>query len=363
MRPPFPRLAGPLPTGLLLACLLLVGLLLAGFMPSSATAGEAVHHLSGRTMGTTWQAHVVSDADPGHLRAGIQARLDEVVAQMSTWEPDSDISRFNRAPAGAVQGLPDAFFEVLDAALALAGDTGGAYDPTVGPLVNLWGFGPDGDRDTPPDDEAIAAVMARGGWRRLALDRRTRTVVQPGGLYLDLSSIAKGYGADRVADYLDATGSEAWLVEVGGELRARGRKPGGEAWRVAIERPAPDDRDDGGMAGGPLPQLSGIVLEAEDLAIATSGDYRHYFETADGRFSHTIDPRSGRPVSHGLASVTVLHPSCMQADALATALTVLGPEAGYRYAADRGLAVLFFVHAGDGFERRMTPAFERYLRR
>ncbi|MCF7222442.1 FAD:protein FMN transferase [Marilutibacter chinensis] len=344
------------PFSLQLAGFLLTGILL---VPQAALAAT-LHHLSGRTMGTTWQVRVASDADPDRLSAGIQAQLDEVVAQMSTWEPASDISRFNRAPAGELQGLPDAFFEVLDAALTLAADTGGAYDPTVGPLVNLWGFGPDGARDAPPDDRAIAAVMARSGWRRLVLDRRTRTVVQPGGLYLDLSSIAKGYGVDRVAAYLDATGSSAWLVEVGGELRARGRKPDGETWRIAIEQPAPDDRGDG-AATGDLPQLSGVVLEPGDMAVATSGDYRHYFETADGRFSHTIDPRNGRPVSHGLASVTVLHPSCMQADALATALSVLGPEAGYRYAVERGLAALFFVHAGDGFQRRTTPAFERHL--
>lgn len=350
-----PRLDRPL-SGLLPGGLLLVLLLL----PQIAAAAR-LHELSGRTMGTTWQVRVVSDAEPARLRAGIQAQLDEVVAQMSTWEDGSDISRFNRADAGSVHGLPTAFFEVLDAALALAADTGGAYDPTVGPLVNLWGFGPDGERSAPPDDAAIAGVMARSGWQRLALDRRTRTVAQPGGLYLDLSSIAKGYGVDRVAGYLDGTGSEAWLVEVGGELRARGRKPDGLPWRVGIEQPAPDDRRDAPASGDQQPQLSGIVLEPNDLAVATSGDYRHYFETGQGRFSHTIDPRSGRPVTHGLASVTVLHTSCMQADALATALTVLGPDAGYRYALERGLAVLFFVHDGDGFQRRMTPAFERQL--
>lgn len=335
----------------------LAGLLLAGLLLLPGTiAAEALQHLSGQSMGTTWQVRVVSDADPKRLRAGIQARLDEVVAQMSTWEQGSDISRYNRAPAGTVQDLPEAFFEVLDAALALAEDTGGAYDPTVGPLVNLWGFGPDGRRDAPPDDAAIAHVMARSGWRRLALDRDSRSIVQPGGLYLDLSSIAKGYGADRVGTWLDATGSGAWLVEVGGELRARGRKPGGDAWQVAIEQPAPDD-----TAGDALPRLSGSVLALEDMAVATSGDYRHYFETEAGRYSHTIDPRSGRPVTHALASVTVLHRSCMQADALATALSVLGPDAGYAYAAERGLAALFIVRNGDVFEQRTTPAFAAYL--
>ncbi|WP_343064739.1 FAD:protein FMN transferase [Marilutibacter spongiae] len=319
--------------------------------PLAAQAGQ-VRHLAGQSMGTTWQVTVASDRDEAALRAGIQGQLDEVVAEMSTWEAGSDISRFNAAPAGTAQVLPEGFFRVLQAALALAADTGGAYDPTVGPLVNLWGFGPDGERLAAPTGAAIAAARPRTGWQRLAIDPARRVAIQPGGLYVDLSSIAKGYAVDRVADYLDASGSTAWLVEVGGELRARGRHPEGRAWHVAVERPDPQDgtaRDDG------------IVVALEDLAMATSGDYRHFFDDAGQRYSHTIDPRTARPVAHALASVTVLHRDCMQADALATAMSVLGPHEGWRYALDHDLAVLFFVHDGEGFRQRMTPAFARHL--
>ncbi len=335
---------------LLLACLLL---------PSIASARQ-MHQLAGRSMGTTWQVIVVSGQDPGVLRDGIQARLDEVVRQMSTWEDDSDISRFNAAAPGTRQVLPPGFFNVLQAALSLADATHGAYDPTVGPLVNLWGFGPDGQRREAPDDRHIETLRARTGWQRLAVDPADRVAIQPGGLYLDLSSIAKGHAVDQVAAYLDAQGSSAYLVEVGGELRARGRKPDGQPWRVAVEQPAPQDqaRHDGDWDG---PRLSGIVVALDALSMATSGDYRHFFKEDGHRYSHTIDPRSGRPVTHALASVTVLHPECMQADALATAMSVLGPEAGWRYATEHDLAVLFFVHDDEGFTQRMTPAFEARL--
>ncbi|TQD48334.1 FAD:protein FMN transferase [Lysobacter aestuarii] len=303
-------------------------------------------------MGTTWQVTVASDRDASELRAGIQRRLDEVVAEMSTWEADSDISRFNAAPAGTAQVLPEGFFRVLQAALDLAAGTGGAYDPTVGPLVNLWGFGPDGERLAAPTEAATAAARARTGWQRLALDPERRIAIQPGGLYLDLSSIAKGHAVDRVAGYLEASGSTSWLVEVGGELRARGRHPAGRPWHVAVEHPDPQDAMQRGDA---------IVVALEDLAMATSGDYRHFFDDAGQRYSHTIDPRTARPVAHALASVTVLHRDCMQADALATAMSVLGPDEGWRYALEHDLAVLFFVHEGDGFRQRMTPAFARQL--
>ena len=337
-----------------------IALLLACLLLPHAVAARGLQHLAGRSMGTTWQVTVASDRESAELRDGIQAELDRVVAQMSTWEPQSDISRFNRAPAGSEHVLPEGFFKVLEAALTLAASTQGAYDPTVGPLVNLWGFGPDGQRRASPDDDAIETMRQRTGWQRLRIDPARHAAVQPGALYVDLSSIAKGYGVDRVAAYLEAAGSEAYLVEVGGELRARGRKPDGQPWRVAVEQPAPQDQGaDAGNPGGP--RLSGVVVALDQLSMATSGDYRHFFEQGGQRYSHTIDPRSGRPVTHALASVTVLHRDCMQADALATAMSVLGPEEGWRYAIERDLAVLFFIHDGDGFRQRMTPAFSAHL--
>jgi thiamine biosynthesis lipoprotein len=325
----------------------------------------ATQRLSGSSMGTTWTVTAVTDADAdtAGLREGIEAELDKVVAQMSTWEPGSDISRFNRASAGAVQVLPDGFFQVLDAALRLAKGTGGAFDPTVGPLVNLWGFGPNGSRDAPPGPDAIAAVRVRTGWHRLSLDRAARTAVQPGGLQVDLSSIAKGFAVDQVAAYLVDSGIRAFLVEVGGELHAQGRKPDGAPWRIAIESTQPDDADSATAETVPAAQ---IVVALDDLSVATSGDYRHYFERDGRRYSHTIDPRTGYPVAHGLASVTVLHEDCMQADALATAMTVLGPDDGYAYALRHGVAALFVLHEGhlhDGNRsvQRMTPGFTARL--
>ncbi|MBF6022689.1 FAD:protein FMN transferase [Lysobacter niastensis] len=296
-------------------------------------------------MGTTWSAKLLTRADAlPALERGIQARLDEVVAQMSTWEADSDLSRFNHAAQGTSHLLPPELCTVLGAALDLARDTAGAYDPTVGPLVNLWGFGPDGARTEAPAAQALAVARGRIGWQRVQFDPLTRTAVQPGDCHVDLSSIAKGYGVDRVADYLIAQGIASFLVEVGGELRGHGRKPDDSAWQVAVEMPQDET-------------ATVAVVALEGLSIATSGDYRRYFGEGIARYSHTIDPRTGSPVAHGLASVTVLHPQCMHADALATALTVLGPESGLAYANRNGLAALFITHDGGGFRSRATPAF------
>lgn len=317
--------------------------LLGALAMSACTPSPAVHEIAGESMGTTWSVRYVA-RDPVDMSAAIQAELDAVTAQMSTWEPTSAISRFNASPAGSVHALPDGLRTVLDAALALARETDGAYDPTVGPLVNLWGFGPDGARSEPPPAREIDAVRERVGFQRLRLeDDRLR---QPGGVYVDLSSIAKGYAVDRMAAALEAAGITDYLVEAGGELRARGHRPDGKRWRVAIERPD---------ANGAAIQE---IVELADVAIATSGDYRAHFESGGRRYSHTIDPRTGAPVQHGLVSVTVLDPACMRADALATALTVLGPDAGSAFAEMHGIAALFIEDRGGRLIERTTPAWD-----
>lgn len=312
-----------------------------------------VHALSGRTMGTSWSVKLVPP--PGmhvpDLRGGIQARLDRVVAEMSHWDPASDLGRFNRAPAGTWHDLPEDFAAVLDCALTVARDSGGAYDPTVGPLVDLWGFGPGGTRDGTPDTAAVEEMRARCGWQRLGRDHGGRRACQPGGLRLDLSSVAKGFGVDAVASQLDGLGVESHLVEVGGELRGRGVKPDGMPWWVALETP-PDA--DGGGAGSAVVALHG-------LSVATSGDYRRYFEAGGVRYAHTLDPRAGRPVANRIASVTVLHPACMWADAFATALTVLGPEEGMAFAVRKDLAALFQIRGESGLEERLSPALAAML--
>ncbi|PWK92119.1 thiamine biosynthesis protein ApbE [Fulvimonas soli] len=318
-------------------------------------AAPALHALAGETMGTTWSVRLVAPAGtaPEPLRRGVQDQLDAVDAQMSTYKPHSALSRFNAAPAGSWHALPEACFRVMAHALRVAEDTDGAYDPTVGPLVNLWGFGPDARGAQPPAREAVEAARRRVGWQRIRLDPAQRRAWQPGGACVDLSSVAKGYAVDRVGQWLDAAGIRAWLVEVGGEFKGRGRKPDGTPWRVGIERPP---------AGGPHEaERFGHVIALDGRAVATSGDYRRHYTVGGTRVSHHIDPRTGLPVPTAVASVSVLADEAMHADPLGTALTVLGAERGLAYAQARGLAALFILRGAHGFEERMTPAFAAAL--
>ena len=217
---------------------------------------------------------------------------------------------------------------------------------TVGPLVNLWGFGPVPRGDTIPSDTEIREALQKVGYTKIHTQisppaiKKDRPDIQ-----IDLSAIAKGYAVDQVADYLDRSRVLDYLVEIGGELRAKGKNAEGTAWRVGIEKPVPNKR------------AVHQVLHLRDQAMATSGDYRNYFEKNGQRFSHTINPRTGRPITHNLASVTVINPSSMRADAMATALMVLGPEVGYELAERQKLAALFILRDSDGFQERATPKF------
>ncbi|MDF3031076.1 MAG: thiamine biosynthesis lipoprotein ApbE [Moraxellaceae bacterium] len=318
----------------------------------SPPAGAEVFHWQGRTMGTTWSVRVAGPRglDEARLQGQLQALLDGVVREMSPWEADSVISRFNRAAAGSWQALPADFFQVLQAALALARDSDGAFDPAIGALVNLWGFGPAGRRDDVPVDADIAAARAVSGWQQLVLDEAAQRVQQPGGLQLDFSGIAKGFAVDKLADFLRGLGLHNHLVEVGGELRGAGLRPDGHPWWVALESPpgAGSEDDD-------------TIVALHELAIATSGDYRKFFSVGTQRYAHTLDPRTGRPLAGALTSVTVLHASCMMADAEATALYVLGPEQGLLYAEARGLAVRFLQRQGDTLRETMTTAMAAML--
>ncbi len=315
---------------------------------------STLHEVSGRTMGTTWS---VRFANPSMLaldevRAAAQAALDEVVGQMSHWEPDSHVTRFNQSPAGTWHTLPAEFFSVLQCALQWADRSGGACDPTVGALVNLWGFGPraEGTKPvTPPSPEALHSALASSGWRRLDIDPQAQRAFQPGGLTLDFSGIAKGFAVDHVAKTLQALQIEGCLVEVGGELFGKGRRPDGLPWRVSISRPGE-------------PQQGMYTVALDSLAVATSGDAWHFFEHEGQRYSHTIDPRSGKPVPASLASVTVLHADCMNADALATALTVMGPDAGLAFSEELDLAALFVERTSGGrLAPRMSTAFAEHI--
>ncbi|WP_182911920.1 FAD:protein FMN transferase [Sphingomonas cavernae] len=289
-------------------------------------------------MGTSWSVRLVAPpAGLPDVTPGIERVLDRVVAQMSNWEAGSDISRFNRSPTGAWQLPPPEFMTVLDAALGVARLSGGAFDPAIGALVNLWGFGPAGPRTAPPEDSAIAEALARSGWTRIEHDmpglRARRTVA----VDLDFSGIAKGFGVDQLSEWLTAQGLSHHLVEIGGELRGSGLKPDGQPWWIDLEAPP-----------GLGLQLNRVALHG--LSVATSGDYRRWFEHDGARHAHSLDPRTGRPIANGVASVTVLHPSCTMADAWATALTVLGAEAGLALAEKQGLAATF-VERTEGVAR------------
>lgn len=330
--------------------------------PRAPALGGQVHLLEGRSMGTTWSVRLVGPRvfDPAPVAQAVQRELDLVVAQMSPWEAESDISRFNRAAAGTWQTLPAPFFEVLQHGLAVARDSAGAYDPTAGAIVNAWGFGPHGQHGEPgfepPDAAQIAQARADSGWQRLEVDAAAQRIRQPGGLQLDLSAIAKGYAVDRVAELLAGRfGFDETLVEVGGELRGSGLKPDGQPWWVALET-VPRWQDGSLVADGSLPTTR-VALHG--LCVATSGDYRRFFRHGEASFPHTLDPRAGRPIANGIAAVTVLHASCMAADALSTALTVLGADGGPAWADARDIAASFVLRRPDGgLDERTSRAFD-----
>ena len=313
--------------------------------------GGRMHEFSGCTMGTTWNVRLVASAQLRRTRVqqAIQGALDAVVEQMSTWDARSHLCRFNRAAPATWQALPDVFLEVLACAREVAQRSDGAFDPTAGALVDAWGFGPT-PRPGLPEPAALAHARATAGWKRLELDLARGAARQPGGLALDLSAIAKGYGVDRVARQLHRLGLDSHLVEVGGELRGAGVKPDGQPWWVQLEHPAQDD------------DATPTLLALHGVSVATSGDYRRWFDHDGTRYSHTIDPRDGLPIRHGLASVTVIHAECMLADAWSTALDVLGPDAGPALADRLGLAARFVLRRGAGFEELTSAAFDRLLR-
>nr|WP_232076794.1 FAD:protein FMN transferase [Variovorax sp. PBL-H6] len=304
---------------------------------------SSLQRLEGRTMGTTWSLRFDNPRmlALSQVRAAVEDALDRVVAQMSHWEPDSVISRFNRAPPGSRHRLPREFASVLACALDWAHASGGALDPTVAPLVACWGFGPQAAAAA-PDAHALADAAARVGWQRLCFELADASVLQPGGVVLDLSGIAKGFAVDHGVEALCALGLRDLLFEVGGELRGAGRRPGGLPWQVQV------DAGDGPALRVPL----------ADMAVATSGDRWQVREHAGRRWSHSIDPRTGRPVGPAVAGVTVLHAQCMQADALATVLTVLGPDEGLCFADAHGIAALFSVRAAEALEWRPSTAWK-----
>jgi thiamine biosynthesis lipoprotein len=303
-------------------------------------------------MGTTYTVKIdgrdLSSSDRTVLRDTIQATLDAVERLMSTYDSLSELSRFNRHESTDPFVVSATTLEVFRIARLVSERSGGAFDITVGPLVDAWGFGPAGLPPSPPSDSVLAAVGARVGYNLITLSLETRTVRKSHPKTVaDLSAIAKGYAVDLVAEALAALGVGAFLVEVGGELKARGRKADGSSWRVGIERPDSDTR------------TAHTALDLVDMAVATSGDYRNYYEVDGVRYSHLIDPRTRAPVRHAGASVTVLHPDAVLADAWATALGVLDPLEGLALAEREGIAALFLVRSENGVEVLETAGYQR----
>lgn len=319
--------------------------------------------LSGATMGTSWHVTYIAvdrpaepaPTDPEAIRAMLEGELAAVDASMSTWRQDSELSAFNRADVEAWFEASPELFTVVERALSIGEATDGAYDVTVGPLVQLWGFGSRQVAPGLPPAEELESTRERVGQRWLELDREHHRLRKQRDLELDLSSIAKGFAVDRLAQALEEHGVRDYLVEVGGEMRLAGKSPRGDAWRVAVERP------EAGLPPGTSPRDVALGLSLSDIAVATSGDYRNFFELEGQRYSHTLDPRSGYPVEHDLVSVTVLAETCMDADAWATALVVLGADGALALAEEHHLAVYLLQRQGEGFTARHSSAFAPWL--
>lgn len=309
-------------------------------------SGPEIITISGSKMGTSYHVTVVADQPaPDDLAERIDALLDTVDQSMSTYKTESELSQFNRLAVGSQQQISADFAQVLAVSENVWRLSGGAFDPTVGPLVDLWGFGPT-PSDIVPEQAQIDAAREALGFEYLTHNNNELAKTRP--VQVDLSAVAKGYGVDLVADLLEMLALPDYLVEVGGEMRVSGSNPEGNPWRVAIELPSL------------MPQVERIIA-LEDIAVATSGDYRNYFEQQGVRYSHTIDPRSGRPITHRLASVTVLAEQCAYADAWATAFMVLGDKEGLALANQLAIPMYMLVKDGAEFKAISSRAFDQYL--
>ena len=338
-------------TGPLRVSFFFVGAIFAALL-GGCDSGPEVIELTGAKFGTHYNITVVADQPaPSDLAAQVEAILDRVDASMSTYKADSELSQLNGVARSTPHAISAPFAEVLDISADVWRLSAGAFDPTVGPLVDLWGFGPSQTGDKIPTSTAIQSTLASAGFDAVTLQSTNTGVFlrKSRRVQLDLSAVAKGYAVDLIADYLEMNALPDYLVEIGGELRVSGNNPQGELWRVAVE----------------IPQLTGGVeriLHLQDVSLATSGDYRNYFERDGKRYSHMIDPRSGYPIDHALASVTVVMPRCAEADAWATAFLVMGEEQAIQRANELGLAIYLLVRKDDGFIAQHSLAFAPYMK-
>lgn len=309
--------------------------------------------LTGHTMGTTYRVtleqekHARSATD---LRSDIESILGAVINQMSTYEPSSDLSRFNISRSSGRTPVSREVVNVVSRALEISNATDGAFDPTIGPLVNLWGFGPEQAAFEPDNLLSVHSGLKNVGYRKLAIDKTTSTLRKDHpNLYVDLSGIAKGHAVDRIAGYLKQADVSAFLVDIGGEMRAHRNDPRRRPWRIGVEKP---------LHG---PRRIHRVIAIGEGSVATSGDYRNFTTRGTTRYSHIIDPRSGAPARHDLASVTVVAPTAEDADAWSTALMVLGPREGFAFAEREGIAAHFMERSGGNLIESPTRTFQRFL--
>lgn len=312
--------------------------------------------LSGKTMGTTYHVKYIDDGSISEnsqkTHEQIDAILKDVNAKMSTYIKDSELSKFNQNQQvnTPIEISPD-FAKVLAEAIRLNKVTEGALDVTVGPVVNLWGFGPENRPERQPTAEQLAERQAWVGIDKITLDMSGKTPTLTKSIpqvYIDLSSIAKGFGVDQVAEKLEQLNAQNYMVEIGGEIRAKGKNIEGKPWQIAIEKPNQTGE-----------RAVENVIGLNNMAMATSGDYRIYFEENGQRFAHEIDPKTGYPIQHHLASITVLAPTSMTADGLSTGLFVLGEEKALEVAEKNDIAIYLIMKTQNGFETKMSSAFKR----
>ena len=311
---------------------------------------EALVGFDGKTMGTRFSVRFSREVEaPEGLRGQVQSVLDQVDTRMSTYNPNSELSRFNQGTGDEWIAVSNDTYTVVSAALNCANAADGAFDPTIGPLVDLWGFGPRPVPSARPKTSDIEQLLDRVGWSQIETDsNKTALRKSRSDTRLDLSGIAKGFAVDEVVKTLKSKGLHDFLVEVGGEVRTSGYRPQGGAWRVAIEQPT--------VGANRALRL----VDLKSSAIATSGDYRNFYERDGRRYSHAIDPRSGQPIHHALASVSVIAPSTMEADSLSTALMIMGPDDAMSFALEHEVAAHFVVRTKDGFEEHFSSEFNAH---
>nr|WP_256576994.1 FAD:protein FMN transferase [Pseudomonas sp. Irchel s3b6] len=315
---------------------------------SGCGAGDSMESFGGPTMGSTYSIKYARHAGlpaPADVQVEVEKILAEVDRQMSTYRSDSDIERFNALPANRCQPMPVPILELVRVGEDLSVQSEGSFDLTVEPLLNLWGFGPQAREEKVPTAEALAEARQRVGHGHLRIDGDQ--LCKDAAVEVDFNSIAAGYAVDRIAAQLEAAGIHSYLAEVTGELKAVGKKLDGSPWRIALEEPR-DDR-----------QVAERIIAIDGYGVSTSGDYRNYFEQDGRRYSHTFDARTGRPVLHDLASVTVIHPQALMADGLSTLLLILGPERGRDYAQRSQIAAFFVMRTDTGFVTSTSQAFDR----